>query len=203
MFLRNYDNILTAFQLGRSAVTDINIFGNGSLNIKDTSGNIGGITEHYNSTCTFAGGLFGFYYSGHSTTNLYNYGLVCGDGTSDCLGNFGVNYNDYKLQNKFTTSALTGASQESEEVTYDEATHIYKRTIKKSFKALIDLEIKEIGVYICTPQGTILTYREVLVNNEEEQGILVEKNQFFTISLTTEVVGNTNQPVATVTVGEQ
>jgi hypothetical protein len=201
MFLRNYDNILTAFQLGRSAVTDINVFGNGSLNIKSTSGDIGGISENYSGTSTFSGGLFGFYYSDHY--NSYNYGLVCGNGTSDCLGNFGVNYDDYKLQNRFTTDDLTGVSQESEEVTYDEVTHTYKRTIKKSFKALIDLEIKEIGTYISTPQGTILTYREVLVNNEEEQGILVEEGQFFTISLTTEVVGNTNQPVATVTVGEQ
>ena len=194
MNLRNYDNCVTATQLvhkGGNMVSqgDHTSYGDNQLTYKTTNGtlykfsNYG--TSNYSATsCCFA------------ERGNADYGLVCGSGET------AVTYDDYKLESQFSSTDISFVSCSYSDLTYDEATNTFQRTLTKVFTAKNNITIREIGFISYGFWGTgtnyndnsgsynyALTYRKVL-----DEPIEVAANSNFTLTFTTIVSACANKP---------
>lgn len=192
MNLRNYDNLVTAIQLlninGKTISTgDHTSYGDGQLTCKLIDGTIYKISG-YSSGNPGTGNCFTEFTS-------IDTGLVCGSGDT------AVTYDDYKLASIFSSSEISYVSCSCSDLTYDETTNTFQKTLTKVFTAKTDITIKEIGFYTkmsCHTVSsnnasgsyyTVLTYREVL-----DEPIEVAANSNFTLTLTTIVSACANKP---------
>lgn len=196
MLLRNYDNIMIAknrpvISGGTMASTDTTVFGDGHINIKDTSGVIQNI--HISSITAYS--PISYMTEGSITTLSSNTGqsnLICGSGRTP------VTYDDYKLDEPFTTQQVVypSGSHSVSNVEYDEENKCWIFTYQRSYTALQDITVGEIGIgYGHTfASGNnnpkyCLVYREVL-----ETSIDVPANANFVISFTKTLYANPNKP---------
>jgi hypothetical protein len=191
MFLRNYDNILTAFQFGYPGYTSTNTFQDGSLTLKTTGGSYYSIYISRDGYGTFNTGLFGYTYGTVNANYYYSYGLVIGSGNKNNLGEVGVDYNDFKLSNMLTSSDLLYVKSSYSDVMYDDELKTYTRTYSKTFQTVREITIREIGAIA---YNSVLTYRE-LIPGDEGDGITIPAGVTFTVSIETVVAGNLNKPI--------
>lgn len=194
MILRNYDNVITALKLrtlaseraGSVISTDITTFGDGYLNVKCVSGEVGRI---YSTAISPLCGFSSNEENDAATSNGYSNLVIGGSDTA-------VSYDDYCLGEQFTSSQVTAINNGkiTESKVFDAVTNTFKTTYTRSYLANEDITIKEIGVksgvnYTSSKTYTCLMYREVL-----DTPIEVPKNATVTLTFTIIESANPNKP---------
>ena len=189
MLLRNYDVLQATISLpylqNKTYYTD-KAFEDGKLCFKNQYGNIYQVAR--NTSAASSSPCIGMENSaiGYSPNNL-----ICGSGTT------AATYDDYCLENIFTTSQVQNLSHKSSEVFYDEENKTFSVTYSKTFLALENIVVSEIGItspYINrdTDRAKVdccLIYREVY-----ETPVIIPANSNFVISFTITVSANQNKP---------
>lgn len=192
MILRNYDNYQIIRDLYINGLdTDIYKSGFNLVNYSGTSAKL------FSNIIAKGFSLFSFQ-QGANNFNVSSVGysnLIVGSGDSV------ENYNDYKLNSIISTSDITAVSHKLEDPIYDEATSKWSRKYTKTFTAINDIVIKEIGVVatICAFSGNythhFLMYRKVL-----ETPIEVPAGSNVVIDFKMVLNDSVNEPVATASV---
>ena len=179
MLLRNYDNIVAARSLvGKSSsIGDTSNFGDGYLNIKDIVGGVRLI-------------------EGVSSLPMHDLNTHEGNKSASVIvlgsGNTPVTYDDYKLENKLSTSQIVANSSSGVQstATYDEGTKTWTKSMSHDFQAKSDVTVSEIGVQFTFDSGTkSIVYREVL-----DTPVFLTTGQYLKVSITTTVSANPNKP---------
>lgn len=196
MILRNYDNIALSWkQIVSNSNTPlgdkVNEFGDGFLTIKNTEGVIGQPQAQY--------GYMALQYFGNRSgpNDLYSGGenlLWCGSGGTL------EHYDDYCLEAPFTQDQVKGQSDAAlvfED--YDSTTGTRTYTYTRTYSALEDIFVREIGVYYADDfypyessddeRTLFLLYRQVL-----PAPIEVETGGLFKLTFSITAYPNPNKP---------
>jgi hypothetical protein len=157
MLLRNYDNIMTAKKrlalYGATLSTGTEFFGDGHINVKNTSGTIRALVAtgvwYYNPLT-----IFSEYDIAATSPHNGNSNLIAGGYSASLAGTdeepiiAPVTYDDYKLSSWFTTSQVAYVSNTHKVVSAvynsDESTWTY--TYQRTFNAKEDIILREIGI---------------------------------------------------------
>lgn len=188
MLLRNYDNIMTVnsfpYFLDRTYYTEKG-FTDGLLCCKLTNGDIAHIAR-YNAHPTNVP----FVNLQNIANNYSANNLICGSGTTP------ETYDDYCLESIFTTSEVQNLSHKTSSLVYDELTNTFTITYSKTFLALVNIKVGEVGImspyfnYNTGGASTIaLVYRKAF-----DTAIDVPANANFVLSFTITVNANSNKP---------
>ena len=194
MLLRNYDNFITAITSLNSLInyqssvlsSYVDVFGDGHINVKNMAGKITQIRAGQNAQSVAPLSNFGENDNGtNAGTNQSS--LIVGGGTKE------VSYDDYCLDNQFTTSQVTYVSNtQTKSRVYDETENAWVSTYKRIMTAKEDITITEIGVkhfYYEQYSNTMLVYRELL-----ETPIEVPANANFVLTFIQKIYANPNKP---------
>ena len=182
MLLRNYDNIVAAYSLVgyREVVGDNSNFGDQYLNFKDRTGTLKTLNSGYGSAFPMA------YLFPRENGSSGSSWITLGS------GNTSVTYDDYKLENKLTTSQIEAHSSSilSSTATYNEEIKTWTKSMSYDFQAKSDITVSEIGVEYYTVNGAYcLVYREVL-----DTPVSLTAGQYLKVTITTTVSANPNKP---------
>ena len=188
MLLRNYDNIMVVnTAIGKATGDNIQTgtdFTDGILNVKPLTGIVGAITQNDTGDRAIP---FAQMQSSLSNTAGYSW-FVVGSGTTPAT------YDDYKLENPFTTQISWDAnSWLLSNFLYDQENNIFLRTGSYSFQAKQDITIGEIGIIY--NMGTNDNLRYLVYHKVLETPISVAAGQYCRASLTTTTYANSNKPV--------
>lgn len=188
MLLRNYDKICALSDI--SHLNSVKLFNEynviSSIFPRDTSGTS---RQPYSDSSAMRRPMTTFSNNGNTLTGgttFYNCNLIVGTSSTP------VTYDDYTMS-PISASDIQNVAH-SYELTTDESTGELISTYKKTFTALTDTTIKEIGVIQGFQTGSngywaVLVYREVL-----ETPINVVAGANAMITLTKRISPNSNQP---------
>lgn len=203
MILRNFDNYVIlsslAFDGGdNNIIGDNSAFDDSHLCLKDINGalckySVWTSNVNYNNRPI----LSRFWWT---TSQFSGITWSVGDGkTCELVAGSGitpVTYDDYKLENIFTSTQATKVNQTIGDIVYDQENKTWSRTLRLTCLAKTDLTVGEIGVHQClwytnsqTTTVPILVYRKTL-----EEPINVVANGNFIIEFTAIYSANPNKP---------
>lgn len=195
MLLRNYDNFITSITScgtltkwsSKPALhTDKSVFGDGHINLKDTTGRIMGMTPNSYSMVEIP--LVTFTESDNSHTSSSGSSLIIGGGTDE------VSYDDYCLSSVFSNSQVGYVSgSQTLNRSYNETEKCWETTYTRTLTALEDLTITEIGIKQSGRQGseafTTLVYRELF-----ENPVVASASANIKLTFVMKVYANPNKP---------